>query len=257
MNRNDKEIANAVDTLRFYMDTVLDVSDKNLIHFYCTGGSVRRLYMLENDIPMNLKDWDNMWVSDIDVHSKYDHSNNFDIMFDSFGLNEININEYITNPKHNMKVQRINVEFGMPFEISIGINNRTTRGKRPSGLNHDISSAWSSAENTAERFIEENLLPEHITLPFDIDSCKFIYYNGKVYNLREVDSSNFFDDYVDIEKPSIRSLTRLMKYESYGFKYSEKNIMDYFKHIEPDLGNGYGHTETTRVILNKLRGIND
>lgn len=248
MYKTDKEIADTIDKLHSYMDAVLhNTNDNSIVHFYCTGGTARRLFMLENDIPLNENDWDSLWVSDIDVHGRVTDVFSAMTGFNDFGIDEKPLSDFIKQPEHNMKVQRIKIDVRMPFDISSQIRKK-----------HKLKNFFTFSSNAIEKYLVDNIIPEEIGLPYDLESCKFVYYNGKVYDLRNPDLKNddFFADYTQIEDASIRSLGRLIKYEKFGFYYSEENIKDFFSAITYQKGDMYGHSENgIKVNFNKVKGV--
>lgn len=246
MYQTDKEVAHRIEYITKFMDNVLDEDTSNLSYqrLYCTGGTVRRLYMLQNDIPLNKSDWDALYSSDIDCHAVVTQYSPVTV-FDKFGLHEVKPESTpYSNPViRNMTIQNIRVN-AVVSEPKLSLRERLKAGVLHIG-------------NMIERFNKTKSLDinnvKSVQLPFDIDSCKFIYSNGGILNLRESESEDFFDDIVlpsNQGRYSYRSLSRLLKYEKYGFKYSPSNIRDYIQKLEAVQYESYVHNdEATNVTI--------
>lgn len=200
-----------IKNLREILDFSLSYQPENNIRVaYATGGTVRRLYMLENNIPMHINDFNAMYKSDIDLHSSQIQFNAYMAFFDGFGLQD-------------MKLKNANKKFSEYPDMTLQY----------------INIAFSKVEY--ERLCEETI--DQLKLPYDIDSSKFLYFNGKVYNKREFEvPHNFFIDHITIEeKTEFRTISRIMKFESYGFLYLIDNIKDFIKTAKANEGvSAYG-----------------
>lgn len=203
-----------IKNLREILDFSLSYQPENNIRVaYATGGTVRRLYMLENNIPMHINDFNAMYKSDIDLHSSQIQNSsrlkspfNANVaFFDGFGLQD-------------MKLKNANKKFSAYPDMTLQY------------INIDFS------KDEYERLCEETI--DQLRLPYDIDSSKFLYFNGKVYNKREFEvPNNFFIDHITIEeKTEFRSISRIMKFESYGFLYSIDNIKDFINAAKANKG---------------------
>lgn len=211
---NDRNIH--IQNLRKVLDFSLQYKPLgDIMIAYATGGTVRRLYMLENNIPLYENDFNAMYESDIDLHCAIDYDTTrkpnrglFNkirsmISLDDFGIGEQFFDTWGLHDQplvhgvdfdHNMTLQYINIQFTkMDYDE----------------LDKNVSS---------------------IVLPYDLDSSKFLYHNGVVYDRRINTRDDFFDDSITIDtEVNFRSIQRIMKFQKYGFRYRIDNLKQFLE----------------------------
>jgi hypothetical protein len=236
---NERELY--IRLIRSIFDAILKDRTFGVAPLYITGGSARRLYMLENKIPMHVEDVKNIFRSDIDIHSsKFTKSdcgssflfNIFDephgSCYDMFGLFDTKLGlNYVDNTIKNIFKKKDHIINRMESTIEELSHYRAKLFKEENyTLLDELKSLKLQYIRINVEFGDFAKLSEDIItnfdLKFDLNSCYFVYWRNKCYDKRPMKSDDFFEDHFICNNKSkianLKSIDRAIKYEKYGFK---------------------------------------
>lgn len=242
-----------IEILKTILDGILKDTSLSINPLYVTGGTSRRLFLLENNHPMTVSDVVGIFQSDIDVHtSTYSmHSGSFmnsifgltepvftgsGNPYDSFALCDIPLGyNYKSQDKKSFLSLLTNQQKHIISKISPLLNElQKYRGKLFDN-NYDIISEIRDMTIQYIRisnvgFSDVKLLTreqiENFHLPFDINSSMFVYWNGELFDKRKYKDEDPHKDYLInlIDINVLKSLVRVKKLESYGYTFDMVDI---------------------------------
>lgn len=242
-----------IEILKTILDGILKDTSLSISPLYVTGGTCRRLFLLENNHPMTFSDVVGIFQSDIDVHSStYSmHSGSFmDSIFgltvpvftgsgnpyDSFALCEIPLGyNYKAQDKKTLLNLLTNQQNHIISKISPLLNELEKYRGKLFDNNYDIireirdmTIQYIRISNV--NFSDAKLLTreriENFHLPFDINSSMFVYWNGELFDKRKYKDEDPHKDYLInlIDINVLKSLVRVKKLESYGYTFDMVDI---------------------------------